>query len=53
VRIGKLVDTSLESPIKNLYCCDTSILPEAGGIPPTMTIVVLGKRLARHLQTIS
>ena len=53
VRIGKLVDTNLESPIKNLYCCDTSILPEAGGIPPAMTIVVLGKRLARHLQTIS
>jgi choline dehydrogenase-like flavoprotein len=53
VRIGKLVDTNLESPIKNLYCCDTSVIPEAPGLPPVMTIVVLGKRLARHLQTIS
>ena len=52
VRVGKLVDTNLETPVKNLYCCDTSILPEAPGRPPVLTVVVLGKRLARRLETI-
>jgi len=52
VRVGKLVDTNLETPIKNLYCCDTSVLPEAPGRPPVLTVVVLGKRLARRLKTI-
>jgi choline dehydrogenase-like flavoprotein len=52
VRVGELLDTNLETPIKNLYCCDTSVLPEAQGRPPVLTIVVLGKRLARRLETI-
>ena len=50
VRVGKLLDSNLETPIKNLYCCDTSVLPEAPGIPPALTVVVLGKRLAKRLE---
>jgi choline dehydrogenase-like flavoprotein len=52
VRVGELLDTNLETTIKNLYCCDTSVLPEAPGRPPVLTMVVLGKRLARWLETI-
>ena len=52
VKVGKLVDTNLETSIKNLYCCDTSVFPEAPGIPPALTVVVLAKRLARRLETI-
>jgi len=52
VRVGELLDTDLETPIRNLYCCDTSVLPEAQGRPPVLTIVVLGKRLARRLETV-
>ena len=50
--MGELLDTNLETPVRNLYCCDTSVLPEAPGRPPVLTIVVLGKRLARRLETV-
>ncbi len=50
--IGKLVDTNLETQIKNLYCCDTSVMPEAPGRPPTWTVVSLAKRLAERLEKI-
>ena len=53
MRIGKLVDSNLETSIKNLYCCDTSVTPDAFGVPPTLTIVALGKRLSRHLEAIA
>ncbi len=52
VRVGKLLDTNLETSVKNLYCCDTSVFPKALGMPPAMTIVVLAKRLAKHLESI-
>ncbi len=47
-----MLDDNLETKVKNLYCCDTSVFPEAPGIPPAMTIVVLAKRLAKRLETI-
>ena len=50
--IGKLVDSNLETQIKNLYCCDTSVMPEAPGRPPTWTVVALAKRLAERLERI-
>ena len=50
VRVGKLLDSNLETQIKGLYCCDTSILPEAPVIPPALSIVVVGKYLAKILQ---
>jgi choline dehydrogenase-like flavoprotein len=49
VRIGNLLDKNCQTPIKNCYCLDTSIIPEAWGLPPTVTVVAMGKRLAKHL----
>ncbi len=50
--VGKLVDSNLETEIKNLYCCDTSVMPEAPGRPPTWTVVSLAKRLAERLEMV-
>ncbi len=50
VKIGELLDSNLQSvDLQNLYVCDCSVIPEAWGLPPTLTIVSLGKRLAKHL----
>jgi choline dehydrogenase-like flavoprotein len=49
VKIGQLVDANLQTAHKNLYVCDCSVIPEAWGLPPVLTIVALGKRLARRL----
>lgn len=50
--VGKVVDTNLETQIKNLYCCDTSVMPQAPGRPPALTIVCLAKRLVERLEKI-
>lgn len=47
--IGEVVNKNLETDIKNLYVCDASVLPEAPGAPPIVTIVSLAKRLAKRL----
>ena len=52
MRVGHLVDSNLETSVKNLYCCDTSVIPDAFGIPPTLTIVALGKRLSQRLEAV-
>ena len=49
VKVGKLVDSNLKTAYDNLYVCDCSIIPEAWGLPPTSTIIGLGKRLAKYL----
>ncbi|MEJ6007049.1 GMC family oxidoreductase [Paucibacter sp. AS339] len=49
VRIGEGVDANLQSRLKHLYVCDASVIPEPWGLPPTVTLLCLGKRLARHL----
>ncbi len=49
VKIGQLVDANLQTAHRNLYVCDCSVIPEAWGLPPVLTILALGKRLARHL----
>jgi len=49
VKIGDLLDSDLKTEYENLYVCDCSVIPESWGLPPTLTIVGLGKRLARHL----
>lgn len=49
VKINDLVDTDLETEFDNLYVCDCSVMPEAWGLPPTFSLIALGKRLARHL----
>jgi choline dehydrogenase-like flavoprotein len=48
-KIGEIVDANLKTRIDNLFVCDCSVIPEAWGLPPTFTLVALGKRLARHL----
>lgn len=52
VKVGVLLDTNLETQVKNLYCCDTSAFPKAPGRPPALTVVVLAKRLAKHLEAV-
>ena len=49
VRIGEMVDTNLQTEIKNLYVCDASTFPEALDRPPVLTIIGLGKRLSDRL----
>ena len=49
VKIGDLVDSNLMTQYDNLFVCDCSVIPEAWGMPPTTTIIGLGKRLAKYL----
>lgn len=49
VRIGTLVDEHLQTEVRGLYVCDASVFPEALGRPTVLTIIGLGKRLARHV----
>jgi len=44
------VNKNLETRIKNLYCCDASVLPSSLGLPLVWTAVALGKRLSKHLE---
>lgn len=47
--IGKVVDQELQTDVDNLFVCDASVLPTSPGLPPILTIVALGKRLAKRL----
>jgi len=49
VRIGTLVDENLQTEVGGLSVCDASVFPEALGRPTVLTIIGLGKRLAKHL----
>jgi choline dehydrogenase-like flavoprotein len=49
VRIGTLVDEQLQTEIHGLYVCDAGVFPEALARPTVLTIIGLGKRLARYL----
>lgn len=49
VKINDMLDSDLKTQRENLYVCDCSVIPEAWGLPPTLTLLGLGKRLARHL----
>ncbi|MFH1092097.1 MAG: GMC family oxidoreductase [Pseudomonadota bacterium] len=48
-KINDVVDRDLETEFDNLYVCDCSVIPESWGLPPTLTLIGLGKRLARHV----
>jgi choline dehydrogenase-like flavoprotein len=50
-KIGDLVDYNLKTRLNSVYVCDCSVIPEAWGLPPTLTLLALGKRLGRHLAT--
>ena len=49
VRLGTMLDENLQTKIKGLYVCDASTFPQALGRPTVLTIIGLGKRLAKHL----
>lgn len=50
VKIGEFLDSDLKMKgYENLYVCDCSVIPEPWGLPPTLTLVCLGKRLAKYL----
>ena len=48
VRIGAGVDSELRAA-PGLYVCDASVIPQAWGLPPTLTLLCLGKRLGEFL----
>lgn len=49
VKLGDLLDANLQTEYENLYVCDCSVIPEPWGLPPTLTLIGLGKHLARIL----
>jgi choline dehydrogenase-like flavoprotein len=49
VKIGEHLDARLATRIHHLHVCDCSVIPEPWGLPPTLTLVGLGKYLARTL----
>jgi len=49
VRIGEHVDSDLQTGTPGLYVCDASVIPEPWGLPPTLTLLCLGKRLGERL----
>ncbi len=48
-KIGDVVDANLRTKFDNLYVCDCSVIPQSWGRPPTLTLLALGRRLAKHL----
>lgn len=48
-KIGEVVDSNLKTKFNNLYVCDCSVIPESWGLPPTLTLVALAKRLGKYL----
>ena len=49
VRIGEGVDANLQTSTPGLYVCDASVIPEPWGLPPTLTLLCLGRRLGGQL----
>lgn len=49
VRVGTLVDENLQTETQGLYVCDASVFPEALARPTVLTIIGLGKRLAKYM----
>jgi choline dehydrogenase-like flavoprotein len=49
VRVGEMLDINLQTEAQGLYVCDASVFPESLDRPTVLTIIGLGKRLAKHL----
>jgi choline dehydrogenase-like flavoprotein len=52
VRIGDGVDGDLQTRTPGLFVCDASVIPEPWGLPPTVTLLCLGKRLGAWLGSV-
>jgi len=50
--IGEVVDENLQTEITHCYVSDASVLPEAPGLPPLLTIMALAKRLGKRLSAL-
>ena len=50
--VGEVVDNNFESKIGGLYVCDASVIPEAPGRPPMLTIVAIAKKVAKIVNQI-
>lgn len=48
-KINEVVDSNLKTELDNLFICDCSVIPEAWGLPPSLTLIALGKRLGKHI----
>jgi choline dehydrogenase-like flavoprotein len=49
VRIGEHIDANLQTEYEGLYVCDCSVIADPWGLPPTLSLLSLAKRLAKHL----
>lgn len=49
VKINEVVDSNLKTEVDHLFVCDCSVIPAAWGLPPSLTLLALGKRLGKHL----
>ncbi|CUI04408.1 Uncharacterized protein MJ1450 [Janthinobacterium sp. CG23_2] len=49
VPIGDGVDANLQAGAPGLYVCDASVIPGPWGLPPTLTLLCLGKWLGQRL----
>jgi len=47
--MGEVVNENLETEVKNLFCCDASVIPETLDLPVVLTVLCFGKRLGDHL----
>jgi choline dehydrogenase-like flavoprotein len=47
--IGHTLTADLQTSTPGLYVCDAAALPGPWGLPPTLTLLCLGRRLGRHL----
>ena len=45
--VGEVVNNNFESEIRGLYVADASVIPEAPGRPPILTIVAIAKKVAK------
>lgn len=52
LKIPNHIDKNMESKVRGLYVCDGSVIPDSVRVYPTLTLVCLGKYLAKHLSSL-